>query len=357
MDDVYATLAVAIAVGLVQLSAGVVIGRYFPWKIARSGDVSPAVVRQIQAMIARMQGDLGHVARDVDAHRDRIAKANAALEELPLENTGLDETTARQLLDHVAEIVDANERLQYQLALAEDRLRHQSEQIQSHLTEARTDPLTELPNRRVFEEQLTRQLAFSSDENPSWLLLLDIDHFKLLNDRYGHQCGDDVLRGLAGRLRESAGPSATVARIGGEEFAVIVPHCDATESRHITEAMRFAVASHPLPVSSGQVHVSISLGLAKVTDGDAFDDVYRRADEALYSAKRRGRNCGFFHDGVRCRQICPGDGPAVASIVGTASDASRSSSPGHSVAADASEFLAEASDLRVRLSEVVEGTP
>jgi diguanylate cyclase (GGDEF)-like protein len=152
---------------------------------------------------------------------------------------------------------------------------------------AATDSLTGIANRRTFEETLGREISRAQrTAKPVTLLMLDVDHFKHLNDGHGHQVGDAVLRALGSGLRDNLRPFDTAARYGGEEFAVILPGCSFEESRIACERVRRrAVAWVPIP------GVTLSAGAATFP-GDATEpsELVRAADAALYQSKRAGRN-------------------------------------------------------------------
>ncbi len=152
---------------------------------------------------------------------------------------------------------------------------------------AETDPLTELANRRVFEAALERELARASRSGQHVsLLILDADHFKEYNDRFGHRAGDGLLQSLARALVEHSRAFDTVARYGGEEFAVILPECSAEEARSVAERLRLVASG-----LEGRAPVTLSGGVATypVHAGDGAS-LIEAADEALYEAKRAGRD-------------------------------------------------------------------
>ena len=152
---------------------------------------------------------------------------------------------------------------------------------------ADTDALTGLANRRVFEQSLARELALASRRGESCgLVVIDVDHFKAVNDTHGHQAGDDVLRQVGMALAETARETDVAARFGGEEFAVILPNCDPREAVTVAERFRAAVAAR-----NGAVAVTVSAGVATFpADGDDSTSLVAAADSALYRAKRRGRD-------------------------------------------------------------------
>lgn len=158
---------------------------------------------------------------------------------------------------------------------------------------ATTDELTGLANRATFMQQLTEEFVRSQRYgHPLSVLMMDVDHFKAINDLYGHQVGDEVLRGVADALRLSLRSCDRAGRIGGEEFAFILPETGEAGAQHVAERLRQAVAGVEVPDSAGQLLVvRCSLGYA-TADGSEHhsDELLRRADQALYAAKRSGRN-------------------------------------------------------------------
>jgi two-component system cell cycle response regulator len=158
------------------------------------------------------------------------------------------------------------------------------EQVQ-HL--AATDSLTGLPNRETFQRSLSQEVARAARTGGEMsVLLLDLDHFKRINDTLGHQTGDAVLRAVAGVLDESCRPFDTPARYGGEEFAVVLPNTGEADGSAAAERLREAIAAAAIEPA-----VTVSIGLASYpADGRDGDSLVRAADEALYASKRTGRN-------------------------------------------------------------------
>jgi diguanylate cyclase (GGDEF)-like protein len=157
---------------------------------------------------------------------------------------------------------------------------------------ASTDFLTGALNRRAF------QLAFRSAIErcrrygiPLSLIMLDLDHFKRVNDTHGHQAGDAVLREASSRIRATLRDSDIFGRLGGEEFALLLPHTDLDEGAVVAERLRAAIADEPVDVGVALVPITTSVGLTALrTQPDPIDTMMRRADEALYAAKAGGRN-------------------------------------------------------------------
>jgi len=157
---------------------------------------------------------------------------------------------------------------------------------------ATTDELTTLPNRATFEAWLTRELgAARRDERPLALLLVDVDHFKQVNDQRGHAAGDRVLREVAQRLRAAVRGEDLLARVGGEEFGVLLPGADLAAAAEVGERIRSHVRAAPIAVAEGSVAVTVSTGAVSLDPRDDELSFVSRADLRLYEAKRDGRDC------------------------------------------------------------------
>jgi diguanylate cyclase (GGDEF)-like protein len=157
---------------------------------------------------------------------------------------------------------------------------------------ATTDGLTGLTNHRTFQERLETQLAQAQRYGKRVsLLLCDVDHFKSVNDTYGHPVGDEVLRGLARTLVKEARGTDVVARYGGEEFAIVMPETDPGGALVIAERIRDRVSRMVFDTPQGPLRVTISLGTATFPeDARTKPELVERADGCLYHAKRHGRN-------------------------------------------------------------------
>lgn len=156
---------------------------------------------------------------------------------------------------------------------------------------ALTDALTGMHNRRFFDDALREYLReFRRIQRPVGLLILDLDHFKTVNDNHGHDVGDEVLKAVSVCLRDMTRHHDVVARLGGEEFAVVAPDMDEPALLKLAERIRKAVAG--LVVVSGNVRlrVTMSVGMAIWDGAESAEDLFRRADKRLYEAKRLGRN-------------------------------------------------------------------
>jgi diguanylate cyclase (GGDEF)-like protein len=154
-----------------------------------------------------------------------------------------------------------------------------------------SDALTGLANRRAFERRFAEAVASRSASRGVALAMLDVDHFKSINDQYGHAAGDEALRVCAAAIRGAAGRWGFAARVGGEEFAVLMTDVSAADARRLADILRDAVARTPVRLGHRTVTVTVSVGLHHRAGGCAsFDRAMQEADRCLYDAKTRGRN-------------------------------------------------------------------
>lgn len=180
-------------------------------------------------------------------------------------------------------------------AKEEDKLRAMTESLsaRSETLEhaALTDGLTGVQNRRYFDDALKEYLSeFRRIGRPVGLMLLDLDHFKRVNDTHGHDVGDEVLRAVASTLKDMTRYHDVVARLGGEEFAVVAPNMDADLLHKLAERIRRAIAGAAVLSGNVRLCVTASVGLSIWDGSESAEEFFRRADQHLYEAKRLGRN-------------------------------------------------------------------
>ncbi|MBS0571600.1 MAG: diguanylate cyclase [Proteobacteria bacterium] len=215
-----------------------------------------------------MAGRLRHTAQDRERAHAAVRDANARLESRVRERTAELESATVQLKKEI------ESRVHVETLLAEA---------------AMTDGLTGLLNRRAMLEMLEQAAArLKPGETGLSVIIIDIDHFKRVNDEHGHDAGDRVLAAVASRLRELGGDPQYVSRWGGEEFLILLPDVRMAAACQRAEAVRRDVAR--LHVDGGNLQVTLSLGVAELAPGEALDDCLRRCDQALYRAKDAGRN-------------------------------------------------------------------
>jgi two-component system cell cycle response regulator len=198
--------------------------------------------------------------------------------------------------DYLTRPVDKNElvarvRTQLRKKRYADRLRHN---VQLSLEMAITDQLTGLHNRRYMSRHLDTLLSNAKkNARPLAFVIMDIDHFKLVNDTHGHDIGDEVLKEFAGRIAANTRGIDLACRYGGEEFVVAMPDTDLAFATNIAERLRQSIETTPVRISRapGQLKITISIGIAKCEgEDDSAEQLLHRADQALYRAKRTGRN-------------------------------------------------------------------
>jgi diguanylate cyclase len=261
---------------------------------------------RIATTMAQLLAEVGGMTRDAGSYGARLAKFGDALS---------GQAHSRDLQGLVTEILEATRRMQRQAERLEAQLGDSSRQIEGLRTdlasaqrEANTDSLTGIANRKYFDYELRAAAEEAvTGARPLCLLLADIDHFKQFNDTFGHQVGDQVLRLVAQVLTRSVKGRDRAARYGGEEFAVILPQTDLDGARNLAEQIRRTVAGNRIrSKTNGQDlgHITLSIGCAQYVPGEPLTNLIRRADEALYRAKRAGRN--------RVLVAPPAPGPASA---------------------------------------------
>lgn len=161
----------------------------------------------------------------------------------------------------------------------------------SALQSALRDPLTETGNRIAMNQALQREIDLAGRNlQPLSVLMLDIDHFKSINDRFGHAIGDRVLKAIAAALKDSLRNIDMVFRYGGEEFLVLLSNTNCDAAQFVGERLRLAVLGLQYLVEGRALELSISLGCATLRPGETMDSLQQRADNALYASKRAGRN-------------------------------------------------------------------
>lgn len=183
----------------------------------------------------------------------------------------------------------------------------QKKQIESHQSQAHTDVLTGLANRRSFDIELSRRIAQRQRQGTSLsLILIDLDHFKTINDTCGHHVGDEALQFVSKTLSDTAPPAAMVARIGGDEFAVILVGETLPYATRVGERFRNAVASRSITIDGTEHHFTLSIGISEAQADDDPASCVKRSDSALYSAKAAGRNRCFVQGGPEpaLRETC-----------------------------------------------------
>ena len=156
---------------------------------------------------------------------------------------------------------------------------------------AYTDPLTKTSNRAAFNDTVIREMKRAErNEQHLSLIFIDVDHFKIINDEYGHECGDLALASVAAWIKDSVRGTDVVFRYGGEEFVVLLASTNIEDAALIAERIRADIESHALAYGMAVLNITVSLGVSNLRGNDTVDSFIKRADGAMYQAKRNGRN-------------------------------------------------------------------
>ena len=184
-----------------------------------------------------------------------------------------------------------HQRLTAQLKTVEAEAQQTMARVEEERLRSRIDPLTKLPNRTAYNERIGQELEkFRTYERPLSVAVCDIDHFKKVNDTYGHLAGDKALRLLASVFIDSLRNSDFVARYGGEEFIILMPSTPCEEAARVLDKLRAAIAASPFNFKSVPVPITISMGVTEAGLADTAEELFSKADNLLYQAKKQGRN-------------------------------------------------------------------
>jgi diguanylate cyclase len=233
-----------------------------------------------------------------DGARADARQFGATLSGLTSGDLGKSIGNLKELIEHLVResqrMAGRSEYVGMRMRESADKIETLERNLESALRDATMDGLTGVANRKSFDAAMRKLAgeAMNSGDDLA-LLMIDIDHFKSVNDTWGHQVGDAVLRHLAKTLQKSVRGEDHVARYGGEEFAVILPRANATSAGTVGENIRHALTREPLwlDVSPPMNSITVSIGVSCYEPGDPLAEWVGRSDAALYRAKREGRNC------------------------------------------------------------------
>jgi len=276
----------SVGVGLIS---GFLIGRLYtlgnePRKIKKNREATMSALVEVMNSTHQLN-------EDVDVHNVALQTAKKELENIETDTPF--ESLQTTLADNIVRVVSSNRRLENDLLLSRFKLENQAQEIDRTRLEARTDALCSVGNRKAVDENLQFRLSrYVNKGNSFGLMLIDIDHFKRINDTFGHKAGDEVLRSIALALQECVRPKDFVGRLGGDEFVLIIEELTEDTTELVGKRIRAAIELYDFSINSlGQsTVVTMSMGLSVIAPGDTVASLYERADRALYKSKQLGRN-------------------------------------------------------------------
>lgn len=248
---------------------------------------------------ANVIAEIDDVMEMLDLALGSTAKYGESLQALSNDLAGpIDRAKVREVIGSLVlatkDAAETNQTLDARLKETRTEIETLRDTLEAVRAESLTDPLTGVSNRKHFEESLAKAVETGAqDRSPLSLVVIDIDYFKRFNDTYGHLTGDQVLKLVALTMRENVDETATLARFGGEEFAVILPETSLDAAHATAEKIRQSVMRRELiKRSTGESlgKVTISAGIAVLREGDTAVSLLERADHSMYAAKRMGRN-------------------------------------------------------------------
>lgn len=279
-----------LAVGSSLLALGGLLGYWLGKKTIPAGTVDR---QQFLSFLKNLATWTNEYAGDVSRYQTQLTEIDEKFRATKA-------AVPHEIVQTLREIMDANRQLQSRLDSAEQKLDVQTNQISNVLVEARTDGLTGLLNRKAFDQALDGLFAQWIRQQKSFSMgMIDIDHFKHINDTYGHPAGDAVLRQISKLLQQNLAQEVCLARYGGEEFAVL-SMASGEKLAAALERLRQHICQLKIEHESHTLRLSFSAGAAEVASQDKISSLVRRADEALYAAKTGGRNRVYRHDATRC---------------------------------------------------------
>lgn len=252
------------------------------------------------------------VSRISDYLRNSIDKDGHLIENIPVSSNDEFGHMAKQFNQLGYRLNEANKKLQSKVDLADRQLIETNAQLKQLNEEFKilsiTDPLTGLFNRRHFNEMMTTEISMSKRHgDANSIMLIDIDHFKAINDTFGHFVGDTVLKNLTNTLKENLRHTDAVCRIGGEEFAVLCKRADASSAIEIAEKLRAQVENTSLAKGiDDDLIVTVSIGIVSIPNNrgaDTAEQLFKDADNALYYSKNHGRNCVTHADSLYSEKV------------------------------------------------------
>lgn len=281
-------LAWALAAVGVGLVCGFYIGRFFTLQ-HESKQLKEDRATTLNALLKLIEStdQLNH---DVDQHNTLLANAQQEIESIE----SCDQDTIQQaLICGITKVMESNRKLENDLVVSRYKLESQAQELDKTRQEARTDALCQVGNRKAVDERFEFMMSrYKSDRQPFGLMLIDVDHFKRINDTFGHQAGDEVLTSIAAVLKACVRPSDFVGRLGGDEFVILLNQLSHNNVDKVGNRIKETVekCDFNLNDKGHSTVVTLSMGLTIIEERDSIESLFERADRALYRSKELGRN-------------------------------------------------------------------
>ena len=273
-------------------------------------DVVPPhlIAQKMEAELAAVLAKLDQAGRSAADYEQNLENASGKLSNV--ERTDDLKNIIATVMTQTRAMAEKSHEVESQLKESSVEIAQLKHELESARQEAMTDALTGLANRKMFDFKLREAATESSViENSFCLLLLDLDHFKQVNDNYGHHVGDQVLRLMGSVLKNTLKGRDTAARYGGEEFAVVLPETKLSDAVKLAENIRLHLANKEMiNRKNGERlgRITVSIGAAAYELGEQIPDLIDRADQALYAAKNSGRNRVVSEEVLRVRKVAFG---------------------------------------------------
>ena len=252
-------------------------------ELERSKQVIHALLQSVSDGITTLLSDTSAYHDSLERHKHDVKRAVtlASIQELE-----------RVLLHELALMQSTTQTYRRELDQAKEQIHAQREQLEQLQADVGVDFLTKVPNRRAFDDRLREEMSRAQRYGSTFsLMVVDVDHFKNVNDMHGHQAGDRILRAIAHILDEQKRASDHLARYGGEEFVVLLPETSAERAMALAEKTRQKLEGSRFRYGRSTIRVTVSIGVGDFDAArDNWDDLFARVDQALYEAKRKGRN-------------------------------------------------------------------
>lgn len=288
IDTLAITIVAAVFVGALLLLSGVLVG---VWLSKGNVEAVPQPTPDLMSLMTQLSQLTNAFSGDFSTHQKMLSDVSVEFEKIGAESGSAE---VREMIDRMNA---ANRRLNFRLQEVQNELDAKALEVNNLISESRTDVLTTLPNRRAFNEEMNRRTSEVARYGGELsFVIIDVDHFKKFNDTYGHLVGDEVLQTVAAVLKATVRDSDFPARMGGEEFGVIMTSTGIQEAAQGAERIRKAIQTTALKIQGASVSITASFGVTEVSEGETPDQVVDQADKALYAAKEGGRNCVWISD-------------------------------------------------------------